>query len=267
MRYGVNQMSRLVDMTGWKMWEHGVPDSRLEVIERYKINDAENKPQWICKCLCGNTIIARGKALKTGNTKSCGCYKKDKIIALGRARAKTELIGQKIGFLTILGDSGKRQGTNIVYKCLCDCGNICYINSGHLGRSANSCGCKHLSVGETNIKNFLINNNYNFIHDKIYFKDLISIKGYPCRYDFIILNEQQQPYWLIEFDGNQHKKESNIPSYYATSFEEIHANDLIKNQYAISHNIPLVRIPYSQRNNITEEILFSDKYLLKEFKT
>lgn len=58
-----------------------------------------------------------------------------------------------------------------------------------------------MSIGEQNIINFLSQNNYNYIHDKIYFKDLLSIHGNPCRYDFIIFNENNQPYWLIEFDG------------------------------------------------------------------
>lgn len=37
-------MGKLIDMTGWKMWEHGVLDSRLTVLERYNINGLENKP-------------------------------------------------------------------------------------------------------------------------------------------------------------------------------------------------------------------------------
>jgi hypothetical protein len=28
---------------------------------------------WLCKCDCGNTTIAKGDNLKSGNTKSCGC--------------------------------------------------------------------------------------------------------------------------------------------------------------------------------------------------
>ena len=27
-------MGKFIDMTGWKMWEHGVPDSRIIVVER-----------------------------------------------------------------------------------------------------------------------------------------------------------------------------------------------------------------------------------------
>lgn len=29
-----NNISIKIDMTGWKMWEHGVPDSRLTVLCR-----------------------------------------------------------------------------------------------------------------------------------------------------------------------------------------------------------------------------------------
>ena len=35
-----------------------------------------------------------------------------------------------------------------------------------------------------------------------------------------------------------------------------------KNQYAFDHNIPLVRIPYKERDNITLDLLLGDKYLL-----
>jgi len=37
-----------------------------------------------------------------------------------------------------------------------------------------------------------------------------------------------------------------------------------KNQYCLSHNIPLYRIPYSLRDTITFEDLFDDKFLVKE---
>jgi hypothetical protein len=40
---------------------------------------------WLCLCSCGNTITAHSTALRTGHTKSCGCYK----IEQARARATT----------------------------------------------------------------------------------------------------------------------------------------------------------------------------------
>jgi len=46
---------------------------RLIVIERAE-NGSGNKPQWLCKCDCGNKTVVRADHLKTGwHTQSCGC--------------------------------------------------------------------------------------------------------------------------------------------------------------------------------------------------
>ena len=39
--------------------------------------------------------------------------------------------------------------------------------------------------------------------------------------------------------------------------------DKLKNAYALSHNIPLVRIPYQERDNITLEMIMGDQYLVR----
>ena len=66
---------------------------------------------------------------------------------------------------------------------------------------------------------------------------------------------------LIEFDGPQHDKPSAL--FGQESFERLQVADTIKNQYALSHNIPLVRILYSKRDSMTLDDLFGDKYLYK----
>jgi len=55
--------------------------SRLKVIKKatgkyYPKNDKSRRSYWICKCSCGNKkmVIVSGTNLRTGNTKSCGCY-------------------------------------------------------------------------------------------------------------------------------------------------------------------------------------------------
>lgn len=71
-----------IDMTGWKMWEHGVPDSRLTVIrqdEDYVDPSGIHRAQWLCECNCEahNRIITIGASLRNGNTLSCGCLRKE----------------------------------------------------------------------------------------------------------------------------------------------------------------------------------------------
>ena len=73
------------DMTGWKMWEHGVPDSRLTVIrqtEDYIKPNGKHEAKWLCECSCENhtRIEAVGSHIRDGSTKSCGCLKAEKII-------------------------------------------------------------------------------------------------------------------------------------------------------------------------------------------
>lgn len=75
---GVTDVPKFIDMTGWVMSEHGVPDSKLTVVS--KIKDG-NKIKWLCKCSCSehNDIIVDGYAIRSGHTKSCGCVKVEKL--------------------------------------------------------------------------------------------------------------------------------------------------------------------------------------------
>lgn len=46
---------------------------RLVVIE--KADSLKGHARWRCKCDCGNECVVHGSSLRSGNTKSCGCYK------------------------------------------------------------------------------------------------------------------------------------------------------------------------------------------------
>ena len=41
---------------------------------------------WLCRCNCGKTKILFGGSLRSGGTKSCGCYRMDRASALGKER-------------------------------------------------------------------------------------------------------------------------------------------------------------------------------------
>lgn len=62
---GCLQRQHLIDMVGKKF-------GRLTVLSRAQ-NTKDGFPQWCCICECGNEVIVRGKYLRNGHTKSCGC--------------------------------------------------------------------------------------------------------------------------------------------------------------------------------------------------
>ncbi len=51
--------------------------------------------------------------------------------------------GQRFGWLTVIGDSGKRKNGYIVWHCKCSCGNEIDVEKRALERgSVKSCGCR-----------------------------------------------------------------------------------------------------------------------------
>lgn len=59
-----------IDLTGKRF-------GRLTVIEKNHVG-SHRTIFWKCKCDCGEFAIVRGKSLKSGNTKSCGCLIRDR---------------------------------------------------------------------------------------------------------------------------------------------------------------------------------------------
>ena len=58
---------KLIDLTGQKF-------HRLTVLGRSEITTSRGRPKWVCQCDCGSIIDVAGDDLKSGNTKSCGCW-------------------------------------------------------------------------------------------------------------------------------------------------------------------------------------------------
>lgn len=113
------------------------------------------------------------------------------------------------------------------------------------------CNICNMQSGEQEIKRVL--DRYNIDYDIQYkFNDCKNIRQLP--FDFIIYIDNT--YILIEFDGIQHfKPMKNYGGYEHFLYRKI--NDGIKNEYCYFNNIPLIRIPYWDFNNI-------EKILIKE---
>lgn len=214
---------------------------------------------WHCRCRCGNEKDVNGEHLANGASASCGCLSRELV----SVRKLIDLTGCKFGLLTVLRRSDKKVKGDVIWVCLCECGNTVEVSGHSLRRgSALSCGCLGMSNGEYHISNILKDNNINYIYNRTYFPDLVNDDGNPLRYDFILVTSENSPYRLIEFDGRQHDEPVGFFGG-VEGLQKTQDNDAIKNQYALSHNISLVRIPYSKRDSMTLEDLLGDKYLIK----
>lgn len=67
-------MSAINNLTGKRF-------DRLTV-ESYSHSNTNGRAVWKCVCDCGETLFVKGNALLSGNTKSCGCLKTEKISSL-----------------------------------------------------------------------------------------------------------------------------------------------------------------------------------------
>lgn len=90
--------ARIKDLTGMKF-------NRLTVIKENG-RDKYSKVRWLCKCECGNEIVVAGVFLRNGNTKSCGCLKKERI-----TQCNNERWGDK-DFKQRMSDMGKERWNN-----------------------------------------------------------------------------------------------------------------------------------------------------------
>ena len=209
---------------------------------------------WICQCTCGNEISVRFADLQSGHTQSCGCLR----AKANQERCIKDLTNQKFGLLTAIENTHQLSphGTYI-WRCSCECGNNNYYCSVEnlLSGKVNSCGCKHRTLGEIKIKQLLQENNIQFI-EQYSFSDLQGKNNSLLKFDFAIFTNQSLSR-LIEFDGEQHYNENSL--FYSVEGIE---RDKIKNEYAISHNIPLVRIPYSYLNKLNIDSLLGKEFLI-----
>lgn len=228
--------SNIKDLTGMVF-------GRLTVIQRVKKNttSSDRHSQWLCRCSCGAETLVMSNNLTRGHTQSCGCLQNEQS---SQYHTK-DLTGLKYGLLTVLNLSHKDASGNNYWNCLCECGNYSEVRASHLiSGEVKSCGCLKQSYGETIISQLLNESHHSFVIEKT-FDDCKNPKtNHHLRFDFYVDNK-----YLIEFDGIQHFK--NRDNYYFESLEDIQTRDLLKNEWCVRHNIPLIRIPYTHLSKIT----------------
>ena len=110
--------------------------------------DSSNHKTILCRCDCGNKKYIRETKLRTKSVNSCGCRK-------GR-HSNDNMIGQKFGFLEVVGEAPKAPDGHRMWFCKCRCGKEGFaVRGDHLRKGATkSCGCRPRGYSEDeNIEN------------------------------------------------------------------------------------------------------------------
>lgn len=210
---------------------------KLVVKEAVEHKIEPNYTTWLAECDCGGTRITTQGVLQMGNANSCGCLR------------RRDITGETFGKLTVLKRNEElTQDKGATYwEYLCECGTVITVKlSAIVYGDRVSCGCVSMSSGEWLVKNELdkhgINYEMEYTYDDLKYKNLL-------RFDFAIKDARGKVEHLIEFDGKQHYIE--VPSF-SGSLELTQHRDNLKNEYCEKNNIPLTRIPYYKKEEVSE---------------
>ena len=232
-----------------------------EVIERdYNPTSKQHSTFWFCKCgLCNEIYSVSRDGLVNGKSSCCNHCKGKKIKLTQEKRGITKHvvnINDKFGYLTALStpyDKKDRAGKGSYILCKCICGKEVEVAKKHLfatdGRTI-SCGCASQSSGEIKITQLLVEANIDF-------QTQYRIKEFNILspFDFAIFKENQF-LGLIEYDGEQHFEAIELWG----GEEQLkiqQERDERKNQWCKENNIRLIRIPYTEYDNLTIGYLLS----------
>lgn len=126
-----------MDLTGQRY-------GRLTVVEQAKTHvtpRGRNVYMWRCVCDCGKESIVSTSALRSGDTKSCGCLQRERA----HEASFIDISGNRYGRLVAINPIRKNNG--IYWVCKCDCGNTTEVLPQHLNRGLiRSCGCLRKDV-------------------------------------------------------------------------------------------------------------------------
>ena len=121
---------------------------RLTVCREIKQAEKSRRHYWLCRCDCGKEQTVEESHLKTGHTKSCGCYRKE----LPSSR-RIDLTGRQFGRLKVLEEADNSNRTGEYWKCVCSCGRLIEASKESLcAGKTKSCGCLQAETRKKNMK-------------------------------------------------------------------------------------------------------------------
>lgn len=215
---------------------------------------------WNCRCDCGVEKIIDSGSLKkkTNPTKSCGCLNRETGKEWGPKNGRKsvkDITGETFGRLLVQCDSGKRTSRGeVIWECLCKCGNVCFVSSPHLRRNEHttSCGCRSRQQSKlyestkralSNLKVEIYKEEFPIHQEPFAFTNKKSI----LYVDIMVWSSQRNSLIAIECQGEQHYKPVDWWGG-EEIYRDIVERDTRKRSCLALMNIPLIEIRYDEPN-------------------
>lgn len=214
---------------------------------KYDHTEKSGRTIWLFKCQCGKEILKGRNDVISGKTTNCGCKT---TLLKSQAKRILEIPGTIYNYLQVLNPAFQENeigDSYYWYKCLL-CGKeiklpAVYVRNGN----TKSCGCLN-SFKEREISQLLKENNINF-KNQYTFSDLLSDKKVKLRFDFGLLDSNNNLLGLIEYQGVQHFNEKCGD--FGRQQREI--TDKQKVNYCLKNKIPLLIL--TKENDLEQDIL------------
>ena len=127
-----------IDLTA----EVGKTYGRLTVLG---LTDETRNGSRLCQaqCDCGKVIAVRLTSLRSGNTSSCGCFRRQLL-----AKAKKQEVGHRYGRLVVISEGESTPTKQARWICQCDCGKVTRAITGQSLREGRVTQCAECSRSE-----------------------------------------------------------------------------------------------------------------------
>ena len=201
---------------------------------------------WHCKCDCGRETNVSTAWLKSGHTKSCGCLNK-------YTKNLIDMTNYENDDIKVIGLAPKVVGMEPRWICICKhCNKKLFIKSSKIRNVKKLCSCRfEYSKNETKIRQLFNDANINYA-EQVTFNDLLGTSGGHLRFDFALLDENNNIKRLIEFNGKQHYEKPS--GTWANTYDNTIKNDKRKIDYCKRHNIDLKIIKYDEEYTLDDLI-------------
>lgn len=205
-----------------------------------------------CKCRkCNNEWVTLPKVLTTNGS---GCPVCGKIKAVkGETKSLLKFIGELNNANKNIEVIGRYTNTHSKIKCRCKIDGTVWdaIPANLLNKSA-GCPTCNISVGERTLLDILKKLNISYIPqysipDCKYIKSL-RFDAFDIRNNIAFEFNGEQHYFPVDFAGKGKEWAEN-------EFDLVQKRDLIKIEYCKNNNIPMVIVPYWEKNNMEYFIL------------